>query len=311
MPDFQNPFRPGAGHPPPYLAGREAERAEFQRLLEQTTILDNLVLTGLRGVGKTVLLDALKPVAIAENWLWTGTDLSESTSISEESLAIRICADLSLLTSDVVVHKEISRRIGFGSKGTEIEHTLNFQNLFGIYEQTPGLAMDKLKAVLELTWQVLSNKDSEEKQPRGIIFAYDEAQNLSDRQKDNQYPLALLLDTFQGIQKRGMPLMLVLSGLPTLFSGLVESRTFSERMFRVAFVDRLTRSESRDAILKPIDDASCPVQLTGESVETICNISGGYPYFIQFICREIYDSFMQKMNGREGASVPPDLALSS
>jgi len=300
MPDFQNPFRPGAGHPPPYLAGREAERAEFRRLLEQTTILDNLVLTGLRGVGKTVLLDALKPVAIAENWLWTGTDLSESTSISEENLAIRICTDLSLLTEGLVVHKEISQRIGFGGEATEIEHTLNFHNLLEVYKRTPGLAMDKLKAVLELSWQVLSKNRS----PRGIIFAYDEAQNLSDSQKHGQYPLALLLDTFQGIQKMGMPLMLVLTGLPTLFPGLVESRTFAERMFRVAFVDRLTRSESRDAILKPIDDASCPVQLTGESVETICNISGGYPYFIQFICREVYDSFMQKMNGREGASVP-------
>lgn len=300
MPDFQNPFRPGAGHPPPYLAGREAERAEFQRLLEQTTILDNLVLTGLRGVGKTVLLDALKPMAIDSNWLWTGTDLSESASISEDNLAVRICTDLSLLTEGLVVHKEISQRIGFGGETTEIEHTLNFHNLLGVYKQTPGLAMDKLKAVLELAWQVLS----ENRSPCGIIFAYDEAQNLSDSQKHGQYPLALLLDTFQGIQKMGMPLMLVLTGLPTLFPGLVESRTFAERMFRVAFVDRLTRSESRDAILKPIDDASCPVQLTEESVETICDISDGYPYFIQFICREVYDSFMQKMNGRDGSSVP-------
>jgi hypothetical protein len=48
---FENPFRPGAGHPPPYLAGRVAEREEFERLLGQTTILENLVLTGLRGLG--------------------------------------------------------------------------------------------------------------------------------------------------------------------------------------------------------------------------------------------------------------------
>ena len=48
---FENPFRPGAGHMPPYLAGREPERQEFERLLTQSTILENLVLTGLRGVG--------------------------------------------------------------------------------------------------------------------------------------------------------------------------------------------------------------------------------------------------------------------
>ena len=57
MDTFQNPFRPGAGHMPPYLAGRQEEQKEFHRLLQQKTILDNLVLTGLRGVGKTVLLE--------------------------------------------------------------------------------------------------------------------------------------------------------------------------------------------------------------------------------------------------------------
>lgn len=63
-PPFQNPFRPGAGHMPPYLAGRVLEEQEFRRLLTQNTILENMVLTGLRGVGKTVLLEKLKPIAI-------------------------------------------------------------------------------------------------------------------------------------------------------------------------------------------------------------------------------------------------------
>src|SRR5882757_9825723 len=96
---FKNPFRPGAGHMPPYLAGREAEEAEFQRLLHQDTILENLILTGLRGVGKTVLLEKLKPIAIQHGWLWVGTDLSEAVSVSESNLAIRILTDLSVVTS--------------------------------------------------------------------------------------------------------------------------------------------------------------------------------------------------------------------
>ena len=83
---FQNPFRPGAGHPPPYLAGREQEKQEFQRLLQQQAILDNLVLTGLRGVGKTVLLNTLEPMAIPHRWLWLGNDLSEAASLNEENL---------------------------------------------------------------------------------------------------------------------------------------------------------------------------------------------------------------------------------
>ena len=58
---FRNPFRPGAGHTPPYLAGRKEERREFLQLLNQDIVLSNLVLTGLRGVGKTVLLDTFNP----------------------------------------------------------------------------------------------------------------------------------------------------------------------------------------------------------------------------------------------------------
>ncbi len=63
-PLFANPFKPGAGHQPPYLAGRKQEEAEFRRLLKQSTIMENMVLTGLRGVGKTVLLESFKPLAI-------------------------------------------------------------------------------------------------------------------------------------------------------------------------------------------------------------------------------------------------------
>src|SRR6266571_2243574 len=100
---FRNPFRPGAGHMPPYLAGREEETNQFRRLLDQETILKNLVLTGLRGLGKTVLLETFKPMAISEGWLWAGTDLSESTSISEENMATRLLTDLAVVTSSLVV----------------------------------------------------------------------------------------------------------------------------------------------------------------------------------------------------------------
>ena len=103
MPEFKNPFRPGAGHQPPYLAGRVQERNQFLHLLEQETILENPVLTGLCGVGKTVLLESLKPRATERHWIWIGTDLNESSSISEANIATRICADLSLVTSSIVV----------------------------------------------------------------------------------------------------------------------------------------------------------------------------------------------------------------
>src|SRR5687768_11997321 len=95
---FTNPNRPEAGNMPTYLAGREHEKTEFARLLKQETIYENLILTGLRGVGKTVLLEILKPVAIKEGWLWVGTDLSETASLTEANLALRMISDLSVVT---------------------------------------------------------------------------------------------------------------------------------------------------------------------------------------------------------------------
>ena len=285
---FANPFRPGAGHRPPHLAGRRQETLEFTRLLGQHVILENLVLTGLRGVGKTVLLDTFKPIAIQNKWLWVGTDLSESSSISEETIVIRLLTDLSVVTAKLPIAESEVRTVGFLSESKTVRTTLDFETLKQIYVNTPGLPSDKLKTVLEIVWTALRGTES-----KGIVFAYDEAQNLADHSKKDQYPLSLLLEVFQSLQKKDVPFLLVLVGLPTLFPKLVEARTYAERMFRVVFLDRLSESESQDAILKPIEDAGCPISLKRESIDRIVAISGGYPYFIQFICREVFDAFVQ------------------
>lgn len=293
---LSNPFRPGAGHPPPYLAGREEEKKEFSRLLGQKPVLTNLVLTGLRGVGKTVLLETLKPLAIPKKWVWAGTDLSESAAVSEESIAIRILADLSPLTANTMVLESETRRIGFTSAAEKQRVFLDFDFLKWVYDKTPGLASDKLKAVLETVWTSLSANDPD---ISGVVLAYDEAQNLSDQADRRQYPLSLLLDVFQSIQKKGLPFLLVLTGLPTLFPKLVEARTFSERMFHVMTLGRLSEKECRDAILKPIAQHGCPVRFTEIAVAEIVRYSGGYPYFIQFLCREMFDSYLQQRAGGE------------
>lgn len=277
-----NPFRPGAGHPPPYLAGRKAEKAEFARLLQQDTILKNVVLTGLRGVGKTVLSGELKPLAVKEGWIWVGSDLSESVSVSEENLAIRLLTDIAVYSSQITVDKQETQGIGFNSTSTEVTTNLSYGLLKVIFDQTPGLVADKLKAVLRL---VASSMQSGQR----VIFAYDEAQNLSDRAEKEQYPLSILLDVFQALQRENIPFMLVLVGLPTLFPKLVEARTYAERMFTVLFLDQLDEADSREAITKPLEDSDMRIKPTEDSISSIWRISGGYPYFIQFFCREAYD----------------------
>lgn len=286
---LSNPFRPGAGHMPPFLAGREADIAAFGRLLEQREILDNLVLTGLRGVGKTVLLDTFRPRAIREGWSWVGTDISEAASIDEEAVATRLIADLAAVTAHWTAGTRRLRAIGFESPSIDVPQGLGYAELSSVFKQTPGLISDKLRAVLDVVRLALPAADC-----RGIVFAYDEAQNLADHDQRRQYPLSLLLDVFQSVQRRGAPFLLVLAGLPPLFPKLVEARTFAERMFHVQFLSRLDDVASRQAIERPIAAQGSPVAFDSDTVDLIVQRSAGYPYFIQFICREAFDIFIER-----------------
>ncbi|MXY56225.1 MAG: ATP-binding protein [Gammaproteobacteria bacterium] len=291
-----NPFRPGAGHQPPYLAGRAEDHQRFRSLLEQDTILQNLVLTGLRGVGKTVLLESFKPIAAENGWVWAGADLTESASLADDRLATRLCTDLAPLTSSVTFVRRA--RTGF-AVNEEVTRPLDYRALEGVYAGTPGLSVDKLKEVVGTAWRALSTGT----RVRGIVFAYDEAQNLDDRSGSDEFPLSLLLDTFQSLQRQGLRVLLVLSGLPTLVNKLASARTYTERMFQIVELSRLSEMASRAAILRPIADADS-IFLNEESVDTVVRLAGGYPYFIQFICREIYDVFIQRLDRGASAEVP-------
>ncbi len=297
---FENPFRPGAGHAPPYLAGRTSEQDEVRKALEQRIILENVVLTGLRGVGKTVLLETLKPIALSKKWLWVGQDMSESASVSESSLAERLIADLSVLTSTLLVTPERQPSFGFGGQETFVDRPVGYDTLKGVYEATPGLVSDKLKAVMLFVWRSIPPDAI-----AGIVFAYDEAQNLADHSVKDQYPLSILLDVFQYLQRQQIPFLLILTGLPTLFPKLVEARTYTERMFHVIFLTQLDEAASRDAITIPVKKAGSPINFTDQTVNAVVSMSGGYPYFIQFICREIFDSWLsQTQRGVANPQIP-------
>lgn len=281
-----NPYKPGAGHKPPYLAGRSGEINEFKKLLEQKTILSNLIVTGLRGVGKTVLIEEFKPYAIVNKWMWVSGDFSESASVTEETFAIRLLTDLSVATAGLIWKQSAVSGMGFAAQNNKINQTLNYGTLLQMYANIPGLAADKIKGILEIVWGAMQGTDY-----KGIVFVYDEAQNMTDHAEDQQYPLSVLLDVFQSIQKKGVPFLLVLGGLPTLFPKLVEARTYSERMFNIMTLSKLNENNSREAINKPLEN--CPVTFKEASVNSIVKESGGYPYFIQFMCKEAFDVFVQ------------------
>ena len=126
----------------------------------------NLIISGLRGVGKTVLLDTLRPLAIRSGWIWAGADLSESVSVSEKKLSLRILADLASAVSGIQISETQTNSIGYQSSSERHPIYLSFDILHSVYDQTPGLESDKLKKVFQFTWErIYSNAN-------GIVLAY-------------------------------------------------------------------------------------------------------------------------------------------
>lgn len=289
----QNPFRPGAGTKPVFLAGRDHEQKEFLGALKQTPLSQNIIITGLRGVGKTVLLDELKPIAHANNWLWTGNDLSEQASMSEESVATRLVVDLSALLKPLVSYREEELPFGFVPPAkTAKDRPLHFNDLWQVYQTTAGFPADKLKAVLEHVASMIAPT-----RVNGIVFAYDEAQNMSDHRETGQFPLSLIVDVFSSMQKRelGCKFLLVLTGLPTLVPKLNEARTYTERMFHTLLLDRLSDKDAREAIKRPIEITGSTLTFTDKAIDLIMQESKGYPFLIQYICKEVFDAWIGKM----------------
>lgn len=291
-----NPFRPGAGQQPIYLSGRTKEQDTFRQMLRQNPVSQNAIVTGLRGVGKTVLLETLKPIAQDEKWLWTGNDLSESTSLTEERIARRLVVDLSTLLGPRIVLTRQTEAFGFNPSKLDTSRPLAFDDLWGIFESTPGLILDKLQAVFGTVDDLIRDQPI-----RGIVFAYDEAQNLADHAAVREFPLSLILDLFSYIQRRGFAksYLLVLTGLPTLFPKLNEARTYTERMFHVMMLDRLNEEDARKAIVEPLKITKSSLQFSKETIDRIVKNSGGYPYFIQFMGKEVFDAWIGKITKGE------------
>jgi hypothetical protein len=296
-----NPFFPGAGTKPLYLAGRSHEQGEFVKSLRERNLTQNILITGLRGVGKTVLLEDLRPLAAQHGWLWTGNDFNEAAAVSEKDVATRLIVDLTKVLAPIISYRVNELPIGFTAKPTSNDRPLAFEDLWNIYNATPGFNSDKVKAVLEHVAKIIANAKI-----RGIVFAYDEAQNLADKKDREQFPLSLVCDVFSNLQKRdlGCQFLLVMTGLPTLVTHLNEARTYTERMFHTLLLDRLSEAETRQAILQPIEIYKSTLKFSEQTVARIIEESRGYPFLIQYICREVFDAWIGRMTVGEAPSVP-------
>jgi len=123
----------------------------------------------------------------------------------------------------------------------------------------------------------------------GVVLLLDEAQAIRDeRDRSGEHPLSLLISAVAALQRKELPLGLVLCGLPTLTGNLLKARSYTERMFRGEEIGRLAVDEATAAFVEPLRDRT--ISATQGMVDAVVGEVEGYPYFIQLWGAELWDA---------------------
>lgn len=275
MDRIRNPFSPGAGSPPPELAGRDAivEQAKvlFGRVLARRPE-KSLLMTGLRGVGKTVLLNEMERMAQAVGYRTILVEAHEN-----KSLAVLLAPHLRRLLF------ELDRLAGAGNKvrrGIAVLKSfiggirVNVGDVeFGLDIEPEQGAADSGDLEVDLPNLFTSVAEAAEERGVGVAILIDEIQYL------NTSELSALIMAMHKMQQRQLPLVLVGAGLPILPGLAGESKSYAERLFSFPDIGPLPEPDTDKALRDPIEEA-------GESIDTnalreIFRLTRGYPYFLQ------------------------------
>jgi hypothetical protein len=275
MDKIENPFSPGAGSPPPELAGRDG-------ILEDARVLvgriqagrpeKSLLLTGLRGVGKTVLLNEIERMAQAAAYRTILVEAHEG-----KALAVLLAPHLRRLLFD------LDRLVGAGNKARRGLAVLkSFIGAIRIkvgeidigvdIEPASGTA-DSGDLEVDLPSLFTAVAEAAEERDSAVAILIDEIQYFAATE------LSALIMAMHKMQQRQLPLVLIGAGLPILPGLAGESKSYAERLFSFPDVGPLAESDAARAIREPIEAA-------GESIEPdalreICRLTKGYPYFLQ------------------------------
>lgn len=275
MDAIKNPFSPGAGSPPPELVGRE-------RILEQARILlgriqvkrpeKSILLTGLRGVGKTVLLNEIDRLAIKTGYRTVVVEAHE-----DKSLAALLVPPLRRLLF------ELDRVAGAGDKARRGLAVLKgFMNgvKVSLGDLELGLDIDPEKGTAD-------SGDLESDLPNLFVA-------VAEAAEERQIPVALLIDELQyfnpkelsalimamhKMQQRQLPMVLLGAGLPILPGLAGESKSYAERLFSFPDIGALSEADALKALQDPTKAAG--VDFQADALKEIYRLTQGYPYFLQ------------------------------
>jgi hypothetical protein len=273
MKKIENPFRPGNGTMPPYLAGREDELCWFENSVNSALSLpQNSVLSGIRGTGKTVLLRKFEEFCTKKKWLFIRREFNNKLNQESEFLNA-LLTDIVAKTKGVSLAKKLREPIiGFGGRYKESIEGDFISILLQKYKGTLG---DRLESILNDVYEAINEAGY-----NGLVFLYDEFHFIEDGKITNHFPLSLLLESFSHVQQEGLRYYLVLSGLPPLFPNLVKAKTYAERMFSVKRIGNLSKEASCEAIRLPLKNSN--IFFTDKLIKAIVDETLGYPYFLQF-----------------------------
>lgn len=275
MDPVRNPFAPGAGTPPPELAGRDDLRKQVHVALERSRRglpAKSVLLVGLRGVGKTVLLDRMRSDAEAIGIQTVRIEAPEGRSLPA-LLAPELRQALLRLSRNEHA-KDLARRALRGLAGFAKALKVRYDDIeVGLdLEPEPGLADNgdlehDLQALLEAVGEAASKAGT------ALVLFIDELQYVEEEQ------LAALITALHRTAQRKLPVVLVGAGLPQLRGRMGRAKSYAERLFDFPEIGPLPPADARDAIVKPARGQG--VDISDAAVARIVSCTHGYPYFLQ------------------------------
>ena len=285
MDPIRNPYAPGAGQRPPELAGRDEQLDAFEVVLQRVQKgrpERSMVLTGLRGVGKTVLLNTLRSTAVRRKW---GTGKLEARP--DQRLRRPLSSAL---------HQAI-RELGH-PESDEVDQVLGVIKAFAQRESgadaklrdrwSPGIDVPAAKGradsgdiEIDLVELLTDVGGLAADVGKGIAVFIDEMQDLGPDD------VSALCAACHELSQSGLPVIVVGAGLPHLPAVLSASKSYSERLFRYQRIDRLARDQADRALIAPAADEDAVYDQ--EALDAMYAATGGYPYFIQAYGKAVWD----------------------